>query len=129
MFRKMMEYENAWDEFREWLDYKYGIVYKMFKFSCSGVKHFIVTGTNKIIAHDFILSIMPFFFDKKEIYIHGQKLAITDKKRKWEYRIEYNENGITKYKWSDKFDNREEALKQVCEIGFEIFNKQLEAKE
>lgn len=95
MFENMMKYEKAWDEFETW-----------------AIKH------NTEIEYEdplFILGVMPFFFDKKHLYIINNERY---SRLKWGGRV---------YDFI-KDEDREKSLIKACEKAFKIYNKRLEAQ-
>ena len=109
MFETMRKHKFAWEEFKIWFYNQDGGVYCEF-LHC---------------PNRFKLYSMPFFFDEKGIHIQGKKLVIRNEIRKWEYIVEYQVGCLTEYKWTDRFDNRKQALIHASEIAFDILSKQI----
>lgn len=108
MFKKMMESKKTWEEFCERVSKKYDLL--------SNGKHFyykrVIDRYKEFTNDDFILSIMPFFFDKKGIEIEPSGTCCHI----------YLDNLLLK---TFAGDDRDLPLRQACEKAFEIREKEL----
>jgi hypothetical protein len=122
MFEKMIIHENGWREFYKWIQSKYKNLWRQTEYSeqRSDDKYFHY-GDNwksiKYIDNDFILSIMPFFFDEKDIDIDTGKNRPANK----HWSTIGNDDECEIY----RKDDREKALIAACEKAFEIYEEQL----
>ena len=118
MFENMMKYEKAWEKFSLWLNINYS-----YRWDCEE-KEFIKRHSYLPIDDIFILSIMPFFFDDKNIII---QIFYNCKDEDWSYTITgYPERYYLKnYEGINQglyWNTREEALIKAVEKAFLIYN-------
>lgn len=124
MFEEMMKHEKAWEKFCKWIKEKYNLnTYGVPGFyeevdcdNCGDIAF------EYEIDNNFILSIMPFFFDKYGVNI-SMEYSIPDAgfltyvfyKEKW-YEVDIEQG------------ERMWALKDACIKAFELLNNQLEGE-
>jgi hypothetical protein len=120
MFEKMLTYKKAWGLFCKWLKKKYCICviknnYFHIPITCRDCDF---DNQDYEIEDDFILSIMPFFFDEYEIFMQIRRISknnymsvTTDT-----YRNEFHFH---------RYKNRMAALIPASEKAFEILEDKL----
>jgi hypothetical protein len=115
VFEKMMTYKKAWAEFCEWIGkrYEYVQLYKDKKFY-RNKEDVIYNEDDLSIWNDFILFVMPFFFDEFGIEVNTDIISCTVLYKR------FNECIVAA--------DREKALIKGCEKAFLILESQLETK-
>lgn len=115
MFKKMMKYTKAWEMFCEWIELKENCYW------VDDFNFFAISDT--MINNNFILPIMPFFFDKFNLHLKAEDRCSTLYSRNKE-----TENKLPSVNYLSHCigDNRKKTLIAACEKAFEILNNQLE---
>lgn len=111
MFKNMMKYEKAWDKFCNWLLKKYESKY-----------FYSIEIIIELYPDNFILAVMPFFFDDYDINIYPGQCSEGLYFVIFYNQIDIYDSGDYNFYYSD----RKENLIKACEKAFKIFNKQLE---
>jgi hypothetical protein len=117
MFENMTKCKKSWKLFCEWIYNKYG--YKNLRendFFSIDINIFTYKESTHIIDDDFILFIMPFFFDEYKIFI-----GIYNDSEDFYFDISYNKNECYETDYYSK--NRLSVSQRACEKAFEILEK------
>lgn len=113
MFENMMKYEKAWKLFCEWIDKKYNYEFDR--------EYFIIGYYYEKLSNDFILAVMPFFFDEYKIDIQSGYLS--SEKIMSSLTSEYGFRPDSEM-YFVKNKERIIVLKKACEKAFEILENQ-----